>query len=372
MKVRAVLTSSLMGLLTSISAFAAPDWGQSQTVANMQIFPDTFSSTTFYYPPPPLVLALDEKGRPEVKLYSLLYSGQSWLGHSGLDVEVGQFTARFSRDPAHMQSLQRVRAALRYKTGSAVTLKPAPVRRLDASFRVPVQGEDGQTIHIQLSGRIMGDVTATTDEVTTINESVAETFQLTTHLKGQSLVILRNLFLKGNASASLDYAYIAARRNTEGDFVLSGDSVPIAVDLQRWPELSVIRDMAHVARAGYPILQVICDDFRKSNPGIEEKVVDIEAESVAGRRVAKTIIFTADPDAPTLVPVDFSYAVRVDRPYTYRTRTIDLDGEETISPWKSVEDWVRLLDITDRDYDPVQPRRSYEIEDNELLSEVNQ
>ncbi len=354
-----------MGMMVSTTAFAAPDWSRSEKVAGMKVIPDTFSSTLYYHPPAPLVLAVDETGRPEVKFYSLLYSGQSWLGHSGLDVETGQFTAQFSRDPAHVQSLQRVRDALQSRAGRAVTLKPAPIARLDASFRVPVEDQDGQTVNIQLSGHVAGDDTSSK------NESVSDSFLLTTHLEGQSLVILRNLFLEGNASASLEYTYIAANRGEESETILAADSVPIAVDLRRWPDLSVIRDMAHLARAGYPILQVICDDFRKDNPGIEEKIVDIEAESVAGRRVATTITFTADPDAPTLVPVDFSYAVRVDRPYVYRTRTIDLEGEETISPWTSGTDWARWLDITDRHYEPVQPRRSNTSEEDETLNEAN-
>jgi len=364
MRARLIVSNFLLSLLISMQAFAGPDWKRFEIVSGMKIFSDSFSATTYYYPPPKLALALDRQGRPDVKLYSLLYSGQSWLGHSNLDIEIGQFSATFSRDPRYKDSLQRVREALAIRQGKAVNLKPAPIARLDASFRVPVKDNDGNILDVQLSGRI------SSDHALTENESIAESLQLTAYLEGQSLVVLRNLFLEGNAAASLDYTYIAAKQGEGGDTILATDNVPISIDLRRWPELSVIRDMAHLARNGYPILQVVCDDFRKDNPSIDEKAVDIEAESVAGRRVAKTIIFNSDPQAPTLVPVDFSYAVRVDRPYQYRTRTIDLAGEETTSPWIKANDWVNLLDITDRDDEPVKSRRSYVFEENSTANEV--
>ena len=129
--------------------------------------------------------------------------------------------------------------------------------------------------------------------------------------------------------------------------VVRAGTLPIGLDTTRWPDLLRRVDLNDRAPPGYAALDVYCYDFNNAiRPDLAEKIVDIDAEGVGGRRVTLQTHFTSDQPDVYSASVRFPVAVRIDRPYRYRVEEVKRDGLAHAGSWREVAEWSRILDIT--------------------------
>jgi len=138
-----------------------------------------------------------------------------------------------------------------------------------------------------------------------------------------------------------------ATADTVRTHVIRAGAIEIGLDVKRFPDLVRRVDLNDQAPPGYAALDVYCYDFNNElRPDLAEKRVEIEAESVSGKRVKLETGFLRDQTDLYSASVRFPVAVRLDRPFRYRTREVKLDGMEKHSVWRERQSWTEILDVT--------------------------
>jgi hypothetical protein len=253
--------------------------------------------------------------------------------------------------------------------GASADLRPYPVKRIATALVYAVIGGDTTSIpagRFEAAGETEGTGGTWTERVYTVglDSLTAQVFRSALE-NGQVYLTLGYAFL-GDARASdaglgeltgspaivegLKQALTDSRpasADTVRLHVIRAGAIEIGLDTKRFPDLMRRVDLNDQAPPGYAALDVYCYDFNNEiRPDLAEKRVEIEAEGVGGRRVKLETGFVREQTDLYAASVRFPVAVRLDRPFRYRTREVKLDGMQHQSAWRERQSWSEILDVT--------------------------
>ena len=129
--------------------------------------------------------------------------------------------------------------------------------------------------------------------------------------------------------------------------VAGSGAVPLEVDARRFPDRFRRVDLNQGLPPGFAVLEVRCYDFDNAlRPDLARKAVELRAAGVRGRVVLQAVTFRPQTPHVAVATVRFPQAVRLDRPFQWRTVEVTTAGEVRTSPWAERSDWISLLDAT--------------------------
>ena len=129
--------------------------------------------------------------------------------------------------------------------------------------------------------------------------------------------------------------------------MIKADGFPVMVDVQRWPGIIQQVDINERIPAKYALLDVYCYDFNNElRPDLYAKKVEIKATSVNGSEISIAFSFRQNKPDVYARSIRFLYAVKFDKPYSYRITEINNEGEAQAGQWIVKKEWSELLDIT--------------------------
>ena len=364
----------LAGPLLPTRAAAVPDWKTQRAVGTLTVYTDDTRPNRFYYAPAEIAVVTTPDGKPDFHFLETRYTGSALARDRGiiLHKSLVTFTVRLP----HPSSEEVRRAAS--ELGAGADLRPFPVKKIATALVYAVIGGDTTSLppgRFEASGEAEGAGSAWTERVYTVglDSLTAQAFRLALE-KDQVYLSLGYAFL-GDARAQdagigeltgsseivegLKSALQGSRADSSGTtadsvrtHVIRAGAIEIGLDVKRFPELMRRVDLNDRAPPGYAALDVYCYDFNNElRPDLAEKRVEIDAEGVSGKRVKLETAFLREQSDLYSASIRFPVAVRLDRPFRYRTREVKLDGMERQSVWRERQSWSEILDVTTRSKD---------------------
>jgi len=353
-------------------ALAVPDWKTQRAAGALTIYADDSRPNRFYYAPAEIAVVTTPDGKPDFHFLETRYTGSAVGRDRGtiLHKSLVTFTVRLPHPPA--EELTRVARELG-GAGAPADLRPYPVKKIATALVYVVIGGDTTSLppgRFESTGEAEGSGSTWTERVYTVglDSLTAQAFRAALE-KDQVYLSLGYAFL-GDALAQdagigeltgspeivegLKSALSGARADSSGapadtvrTHVIRAGAIEIGLDVKRFPELMRRVDLNDKAPPGYAALDVYCYDFNNElRPDLAEKRVEIDAEGVSGKRVKLETAFLREQPDLYSAGIRFPVAVRLDRPYRYRTREVKLDGMEHQSVWRERQSWSEILDVT--------------------------
>ncbi|MCB0376661.1 MAG: hypothetical protein KDD04_12135, partial [Sinomicrobium sp.] len=113
------------------------------------------------------------------------------------------------------------------------------------------------------------------------------------------------------------------------------------------PDLTKQIDINERIPPEYAALDVYCFDFNNAiREDLYAKRVEFKAEGVGRGEVSFKVTFRATEPDIYAKTIRFIYAVKLDKPCSYRITEIFKDGRTERSKWTAVENWHQILDVT--------------------------
>ena len=364
--------TALVGPLLPARAIAAPDWKTQRSVGTLTVYADDSRPNRFYYTPAEIAVITTPDGKPDFHFLETRYTGSAVARDRGmiLHKSLVTFAVRLPRVPA--EELTRAARELG-GPGAPADLRPFPVKKIATALVYAAIGGDTTSLppgRFEAAGEGEGAGGTWTERVYTVglDSLTAQAFRAALE-KDQVYLSLGYAFL-GDALASdagageltgspaiveeLKLALSGPRTGTGGatldsvrTHVIRAGAIEIGLDVKRFPDLMRRVDLNDRAPPGYAALDVYCYDFNNElRPDLAEKRVEIDAEGVGGKRVKLETGFQREQSDLYSASIRFPVAVRLDRPYRYRTREVKLDGMERSSAWRERATWSEILDVT--------------------------
>ncbi len=366
----------LLGFATR--SLATPDLRASRAAGLLTVFADDSRRDVFYYPPGALALATATDGTPSLHLLYTRYIGSLATNDPGARVfrSVLTFTVVMQNPSASV--LQGAKAALvAGGVPASVEVRPLPIRRVDAALVYTAIGQSAAASHVLPNSDLEtpGDA-GEADDGTYWRQ---RTFEV--GLDQETAQLLWRAMEQGQVAMSVGYAFYAQglapdrpldsfqgppeiveelSKRLDAHATAATPAQPVAVlvragafavtaDKHKWPGLFRQIDINASLPPAYGVLPVYCYDFNNElRADLYEIDVDLEAESISGRRVLTRIGFRRDQPEVYVRTVRFPVAVRLDRPYRYRTLLVTPDGDITVGSWQSRDTWAEALIIATR------------------------
>ena len=356
------------------STEALPDLRTGRPVGALTVYFDSTKPQLFYYAPPEIELAKDPDGKPDFHFLMTRYTGTALSRDRGVERYKSLITFRVLLPRVPAEELTRAAQTLGSQ-GRPAEIRPLPIRSMktalvyatvgaDESEQVPLpsgrfesasgDGSEGQgywrericTVGLDsLTAQVFKAALDSNQVIlsvgyaflgegsTDVEDELTGSPALVEELKGQ----LKSRPAPGDSAANLSHPLR----------VIRAGAIEIGLDVRRWPGLLRRVDLNDRAPPGYAALDVYCYDFNNElRPDLAEKRVEIDAESVGGRRVKLDTFFRhSEPDIYS-AGLRFPVAVRLDRPYRYRVSETKLDGRSIVGSWREVSSWNKILDVT--------------------------
>ncbi len=332
----------------------------------IEVFQDYKNKNLYYFAPSKIVLATETDGKPKFSLLSMRFTGTNATGNAGEKrfLNLVQFTVNLDNPSADV--LKNIKAQL----GKNAQLKPIPIRSIETQL---VAGfDENKEQKIAFSAGIQQDDKQNTSESYWIERIM--TFRVENH---EAQLLIEQLEKK-RTILSLNYAFFAecvggfdASLQTKSNVkeatklfenikaelpkdtilktqAIAGDALRFEIDVQRWKDLLKKIDLNEEVPPAYPILEVKCYDFADNlRPDLFMKTIEIQAVGVNGQMVmlpAKR--FTKGKADIYSLPIQFPYAVRMYKPFSYRVTEYLIDGRRLEGNWVSRNSFSELIDIT--------------------------
>ena len=355
-------------------AEAVPDLRVGRNAGPLTVYPDDKRPNVFYYPPGELAVATRDGGAPDIHLLHARYTGSVVNRDQGTAVARSIFTVRVVMSGPAPSDLSAARQALAASGGARVELRPLPIRRVESAIVYAAATAGAPPLQPLPAGHFEEAESAPpregywTERVYTLG------------LGPEDAQLLSAAFERGAVALSVGYAFLAdgigpdrplaqlsgspalveqlkkaleppsetPGGTRQGPYLVRAGAVGVTADLSRWPQIVRRVDINESAPPGYAALDVYCYDFSQgAESSLYEKQVEIEAAGVGGRPVKLTASFTRSQPDLYARSLRFPVAVRLDRPYRFRTVEIAQDGTSTATPWRDRQAWTDLLDVTE-------------------------
>ncbi len=375
----------LLAVLFAQMAISQPVKYSKKTIRELDIYEDLKDARRFYYAPGALYLEEDKDGKPTFKLIQMRYTGTAATGDQGemRFMNIVQFKVMMHQPGK--ADIDQVKKEL----GRLVKLFPLALKNMEAYLVAPFEGKYkriGNSGSFQSDGKL-GDGSKT---------SYWTERTYTVRLENHEAQLLWDMVENGNLTFSVSYTYYADMiGEIKVDAGISGspssgitvneqmgeitqlDSIPtlqilrteafnIDVDVSKYPEILVQKDLNEGVPPAYPALEVLCFDFTDNlRPDLAMKTIEFEAMGVSDRPVklrSKKFLNT-NTDQHTR-QIRFPYAVNMRKPLRYRVKEYSKTGDNTDSGWITRKSWVGAFDITSRIEDMSFEKRTIEFETN--------
>ncbi len=358
-------------VIVSVSLMAQPMLNTAITLDGNRVFRDKKKSNLFYAVPPAYGLKSGADGKPSLTLLQMRYTGTVASNDNGKirNTNIMQFTV--AADANYNKTLGQLKTKL-LSLYPGAELRPLPVQRF-SSLLVFAGTNAGDTSRILQAG-----IAELSDEDAAVNNSYWNERVISFRLSDFDAQLVETALKNQQAAMSFAYAYGAVFSDTLPDqLVLAGmnslerkeitdqlkndvnkdstqqllmiraDAVPVKADITKWPTVIQKVDINEKMPARFPVFSIYCFDFSGNmRDDLFAKKIEIKAISVNGSEVQLAYTFKrAQPDQYAK-SIRFPYAVRFDKPYYYRVREIDNNGEMVISEWIERKVWTENINIT--------------------------
>ena len=365
---------------------AQPMSSSSLVVEGEKLYRDSKNNNLLYYLPPSYDLLYAADGRPPFTLIKMRYTGTVTTGDKGVNKYHNLVQFRVGIAPDHVRQINDLKAVLKRMYPRA-ELRMMPVRKF--SSLLVFAGTDGaDTAHLIQTG-----YAEPTDENAEVNNSYWNERVVSFRINNNDAQLVETALRNRQAAMSLSYAFYTNMNGGKNDdtsvyrdgrldntaktffrqqedndkdtssllAMVKADVIPIMVDVQRWPDAIQQTDINERIPAKYPLLDVYCYDFNNElRPDLYAKKVEIKAISVNGSEISTAFSFRQNKPDQYAKSIRFGYAIRLDKPYSFRVTEITNDGEMQAGEWTSRKEWSELLDITSPPDKVVQKQKSEE------------
>ncbi len=353
---------------------ALPDLRTGRPVGALTVYSDSTKPQLFYYAPPEIELAKDPDGKPDFHFLMTRYTGTALSRDRGVERYKSLITFRVLLPRVPAEELTRAAQTLGSQ-GRPAEIRPLPIRSMKTALVYATVGADESEQVPLPSGRFesaSGDGSEGQgywrERICTVglDSLTAQVFRAA--LDSNQVILSVGYAFLGEGSTDAENELTGSPALVEelkeqlkpppapGDSaanlshplrVIRAGAIEIGLDVRRWPGLLRRVDLNDRAPPGYAALDVYCYDFNNElRPDLAEKRVEIDAESVGGRRVKLDTFFRhSEPDIYS-AGLRFPVAVRLDRPYRYRVSETKLDGRSIVGSWRDVSSWNKILDVT--------------------------
>jgi hypothetical protein len=362
----------LLSLVASKALQAQPMSASSLVVEGEKLYKDSKKSNVLYYLPPSYELMNEADGKPAISLIKMRYTGTTATGDKGVSKFNNLVQFRVGVAPDHVKRLNELKTVLKRMYPRA-ELRMMPVRKF-SSLLVFAKSGGTDTAHIINTG-----YAEPTDENAEVNNSYwnervisfrvnnfdAQLVEAELRSKQMAMsfsyAFYTNMAGSGNDDTSvyrdgkvLPEAKSFFRKQEENDndttsqlALIKADVFPVMVDVQRWPAAIQQVDINERIPAKYALLDVYCYDFNNElRPDLYAKKVEIKAISVNGSEISTAFSFRQNKPDVYAKSIRFLYAVKFDKPYSYRITEISNEGEAQAGQWTVKKEWSEILDIT--------------------------
>ena len=365
---------------------AQPMSSSSLVVEGEKLYRDSKNNNLLYYLPPSYDLLYAADGRPPFTLIKMRYTGTVATGDKGVNKYHNLVQFRVGIAPDHVRQINDLKAVLKRMYPRA-ELRMMPVRKF--SSLLVFAGTDGaDTAHLIQTG-----YAEPTDENAEVNNSYWNERVVSFRINNNDAQLVETALRNRQAAMSLSYAFYTNMNGGKNDdtsvyrdgrldnnakkifrqqedndkdtssllAMVKADVIPIMVDVQRWPDAIQQTDINERIPAKYPLLDVYCYDFNNElRPDLYAKKVEIKAISVNGSEISTAFSFRQNKPDQYAKSIRFGYAIRLDKPYSFRITEITNDGDMQAGEWTSRKEWSELLDITSPPDKVVQKQKSEE------------
>lgn len=342
------------------AARATPILGEPLAAGPLRVWADDADAALYYYPPGPLAVAEAPGGGPDVRFLQLVYVGREVSGDPGRFVAKSVLSFRVQQRAIAAADLAAARAAL----PPGAKLRALPLRRTEAHVVwTPLAGEAA-------GPQALGEARLEEGEsAAAAGETWAErTFVLAPEPHGSQL--LWDALQRGRVALSFGWTHWAdgvdrprvevtgtpglvpaeaarATSSAPAARVAGSGAAPLEVDAQRFPDRFRRFDLNQSVPPGFALLEVRCYDFDNAlRPDLARKAVELRAAGLRGRTVVQSVTFRPQTPHVAVATVRFPQAVRLDRPFQWRTVEVTTAGDVRTSAWAERTDWISLVDAT--------------------------
>lgn len=322
----------LVSIFLAAMASGQPDMSRGQMVGEWEIFPDTANSRQFYFLPGPLEIATAAGGRPEASFLMMRQSGTNVDGRANQFYHNSLFQCRVRMTQPSPSAMDGIREHLRGQYGAnSPYIDPLPLSRMELAIVLPsAEGNDYAISGISEN--------AADESAITWSERMC-----TVKLGDADAQLLDKALSIGQTTMHIRYAFYA-----KDSLLVRAESLPLSIDLKKYPEMVRKLDINAQAPPGYALLEVRCYDFNNElRSDLFAKRIEVEAEGVSGQKVrAQRTFFASQPDVYVQM-LRFPHAVKLDRPLRYRV--VELSEEKPPIPgnWKEHKNWNAMIDATE-------------------------
>lgn len=373
--------AAFCGLFAASPAFATPDLRQPRVAGSLTVYPDDARRSVYYYPPGDLAIAVKD-GAFDVHLLHARYTGSAATGDRGTTLLRSIFSLRLVMSGPTTKELTAAREMLRAAAGTAVELRPLPIRRLESAIVYASASPTGEPAGANTKVLPAGHAEETDAPRPADGYWTERVYTL--GLDATDAQLLSEALERGGLALSVGYAFLAdgiasdrpleeltgtpalidalkkqlASKEGEsgagsgsgpgsGPHVVRAGAVGVTVDAAQAARIVQRIDINDSAPPGYAALDVYCYDFNQGGESpLYEKQIEIDAAGIGGRRVQlKTLFSRANPDLFAR-SLRFPVAVRLDQPYRFRVLETAQDGTQKTSAWRERSSWTELLDVT--------------------------
>jgi hypothetical protein len=353
-----------VALGSAMGAAAEPSFGGQQRAGTLHVYPDAKDGLTFYYSPGALRLGEDPPGIPDLRFLQMIYAGTSATDDAGKLIARSVLSFRIEHEHLSDADLRAAEKAL----PAGARLRALPIQRIETHLVWTPIGPDAAPPRQLGTGRLdEGEA----DRPASEGDWTERTFILTPDPLSSQL--LWAAFQRGRVLLSLGYAvYARGVRGRAGELTAPADFLPsdagvvdpsgagkleerviasgaleIVADAARRPDRFRRIDLNQNIPPGFAVLEVRCYDFNNAlRPDLVVKKVEVRAAAAGGRTALQSATFRASAPDVAAVNLRFAQAVRLDRPFRWRTIEVARDGNVNVGPWTERADWVPVLDVT--------------------------
>jgi hypothetical protein len=303
------------------TAAAFPVLANTVQAGGLTLYRDHAQPNLYYYAPGKLLLKTADDGSSEANYMVLRYQGSAVTGDSGtfrwhsyLDFKVGW--------EAQGPRIQTAQKEIR-KQNPLAQLIALPIQSSACTVVfTPLEGGTARTIS---GGTLVEDGKTETggaffEKTILLCPDEVSGEALWGILKSGGTPVAMNCELK-----ALAYDQAPVKPESGGSFpeptlkTVTVDGVSVSIDAAKYPYRLARTDLGASAPREYAILQVLCFDFESElRQDLFSRSAELEATSVTGKVLRRTVRFRADNAAACVATFRFDAAVSLRQPYRYR------------------------------------------------------
>ena len=378
MKIKLLLFFS--GFIIYNSAWPQPVISKRETIDGIQVCPDLKKKNLYYYYPGDLVLSKDIFGKPLYKFIQMRYSGSSKTGDEGVVNYKSLLELTVQMTGLDALTLNNVKEKLQIQKKINAELRTMPVRKMEAILIFGLADDAGNNKTVtSAAGKFeqQEENEAATGEYWSERTYSLSLDKFSSQLlwsaleKNQLIMSVAYAFFTDGHEENLssDYSVASAGPLTKeindqlkGLAIKSEDDTIIKTILFKanaFPVYVNIRENSDRIKKidineswtppDFPVMDIRCYDFNNElRPDLYAKRIEIIATGMDGNEVKKEVTFFSSTPDIYYSGLRFKYAVRMDKPYKFRTVEIRNNMGPVYGKWIEQKNWNKLIDITSK------------------------